>query len=249
MYLIVDHRECVREAYRSGFEGEGIAATGMSGDEFADWIETVDEGELEAVEAFVLGDIERRGALPAVIRRRIGAPIFALLDNKDLDQTLSLLSEGVDDVIRKPVHVRELVARASAVWRRINYTSEVVDCGRLKVYFDGRDAEIDGEAFELPRRERRILEFLVRNAHRRVTKTQVFNAVYGLFEVAVDEVVVEGHISKLRKKLRRRLETDVIDARRYLGYQFVGHGDMAAGDLPAPAAIPPETVAELQVVA
>ena len=55
-----------------------------------------------------------------------------------------------------------------------------------------------------------------------MTKTQIFNAVYGIFEDNVDEVVVEGHVSKLRKKLRMRLGHDVIDARRYLGYQFVG---------------------------
>jgi DNA-binding response OmpR family regulator len=60
------------------------------------------------------------------------------------------------------------------------------------------------------------------NAHRRVTKTQIFNAVYGIFEDKVDEVVVEGHVSKLRKKLRVRLGTDVIDAKRHLGYQLIG---------------------------
>ncbi len=53
-------------------------------------------------------------------------------------------------------------------------------------------------------------------------RLQIFNAVYGIFDENVDEVVVEGHISKLRKKLRIRLGHDVIDAKRYLGYQFVG---------------------------
>ena len=67
-----------------------------------------------------------------------------------------------------------------------------------------------------------ILEYLVKNAHRRVTKSQIFNAIYGIFDDNVDEIVVEGHISKLRKKLRLRLGRDVIDAKRYLGYQFVG---------------------------
>ena len=93
---------------------------------------------------------------------------------------------------------------------------------RLEIFLDGRDPEIDHEPLPLPRRERRILEFLAVNAHRRVTKTQIFNAVYGIFEDNVDEVVVEGHISKLRKKLRLRIGSDVIDAKRHLGYQLVG---------------------------
>ena len=124
--------------------------------------------------------------------------------------------------MRKPVHVREILARTDAIWRRVNRLDNHVVMGRMKIFFDGRDIEIDGEPLPLPRRERRILEFLVKNAHRRVTKTQIFNAVYGIFEDNVDEIVVEGHVSKLRKKLRLRLGHDVIDARRYLGYQFVG---------------------------
>jgi DNA-binding response OmpR family regulator len=70
----------------------------------------------------------------------------------------------------------------------------------------------------LPRRECRILEYLVRNRGRRVTKTQIFNAVYGLFDENVDENVVESHISKLRKKLKHGLGYDPIDSKRYLGY-------------------------------
>ena len=75
-----------------------------------------------------------------------------------------------------------------------------------------------GVPLPLPRRECRILEYLVRNRGRRVTKTQIFNAVYGLFDENVDENVVESHISKLRKKLKHRLGYDPIDSKRYLGY-------------------------------
>ena len=53
------------------------------------------------------------------------------------------------------------------------------------------------------------------------TKEQVFNAVYGAFTSDVDESVIEGHISKLRKKLRQKLSFDPIEVRRYLGYAFV----------------------------
>ena len=72
----------------------------------------------------------------------------------------------------------------------------------------------------LPRRERRILEYLVANRGRRVDKSQIFNAVYGIFDEDVDENVIESHVSKLRKKLRAHLGCDPIDSKRYLGYQF-----------------------------
>ena len=60
-----------------------------------------------------------------------------------------------------------------------------------------------------------------RNRGRRVTKTQIFNAIYGIFDEDVEENVVESHISKLRKKLRQRLGYDPIDSKRYLGYRLV----------------------------
>ncbi|MDB5551172.1 MAG: ftcR, partial [Rhizobium sp.] len=53
---------------------------------------------------------------------------------------------------------------------------------------------------------------------RRVSKTQIFNAIYGIFDEDVEENGVESHISKLRKKLRKRLGFDPIDSNRFLGY-------------------------------
>ena len=95
------------------------------------------------------------------------------------------------------------------------------DCriiGSMRVFFDGRDPEVNGEPFVLPRRERRILEYLVRNQNKRVTKEKIFGFVYGFCNEEVEESVIESHISKLRKKLRARLGFDPIDSKRYVGY-------------------------------
>jgi two-component system, OmpR family, flagellar system response regulator FtcR len=80
---------------------------------------------------------------------------------------------------------------------------------------------VKGEVLSLPRRERRILEYLVMNRGCRVTKTQIYNYVYGLFSEDIDENVVESHVSKLRKRLRHRLGFDPIDSQRYLGYRLI----------------------------
>ena len=88
----------------------------------------------------------------------------------------------------------------------------------MQIFSDGRDPIVRGEVLPLPRRERRILEYLVANRGKRVSKTQIFNAIYGIFDEDVEENVVESHMSKLRKKLRHRLGYDPIDSKRYLGY-------------------------------
>lgn len=150
------------------------------------------------------------------------APIIALNETRSLEQTLNLFAAGIDDVVRKPVHIREILARSDAIWRRLNDVSGHNQFGRMRIFFDGRDPEIDSEVLILPRRERHILEYLVRNRGRRVSKTQIFNAIYGIYNENVEESVVEGHISKLRKKIRQRLGHDPIEAKRYIGYMFVG---------------------------
>jgi DNA-binding response OmpR family regulator len=134
---------------------------------------------------------------------------------------LGLFSAGVDDVVRKPVHVREILARVNAIRRRAEARQECATVGGIQVFFNGSDPIVNGEVLSLPRRERRILEYLLVNRGRRLTKSQIFNAVYGLFDDDVEENVIESHISKLRKKLRARLGYDPIDSQRFLGYLLV----------------------------
>jgi hypothetical protein len=54
----------------------------------------------------------------------------------------------------------------------------------------------------------------------RVTKTQIFNRVYGIFNDEIHENVIESHISRLRKRLKQRLGHDPIDSQRFLGYRL-----------------------------
>ena len=224
MLVMVDDRQLVTAGYATGFKGEGMATAGFTPADFREWLEGASDTEVLAVEGFLVGDFEGRLACAKLIRTRSRAPVIAMNDTQSLEQTLALFEAGVDDVVRKPVHVRELLARVGAIRRRVELDAGAAapklsaTHGDLRVYFDGRDPDVDGKTLRLPRRERRILEFLIRNKGRRVTKTQIFNAIYGIFDEDVEENVVESHVSKLRKKLRGHLGYDPIDSKRYLGY-------------------------------
>ncbi|WP_337266108.1 transcriptional activator Rem [Oryzifoliimicrobium ureilyticus] len=218
MIVVVDERELVKEGYTSLFGREGIPSTGFDPKEFGEWVQTAADGDIAAVEAFLIGQGQRLLELPRAIRDRSQAPVIAVSDQPSLETTLALFDCGVDDVVRKPVHPREILARAAAIRRRLKAIVTHTDVGQIRVFSDGRDPEINGEVFALPRRERRILEYLISNRGRRVTKTQIFNAIYGIFDEEVEENVVESHISKLRKKLRKKLGFDPVDSKRFLGY-------------------------------
>jgi two-component system, OmpR family, flagellar system response regulator FtcR len=221
MYIVVDERPIVTSGYVASFDREGFPSVGFGAEEFREWLGTAPDTDISSVQGFLLGEFHSRSACPEMIRGHSRAPIIALSEVRSLEQTLELLTAGIDDVVRKPVHVREIVARSDAIWRRVNVATTPSHAGRLKIYFDGRDPEIDGEPLPLPRRERHILEYLFKNRARRITKSQLFNAIYGIFNENVDETVIEGHVSKLRKKLRNSLGYDVIEAKRYIGYRFI----------------------------
>jgi len=192
MFVIVDEREIVKTGYATSFDREGVASTGLRPDEFAEWVSGAGKPDLQAVEAFLIGDCSNRESFPRLIRERCVAPVIALNDSPSLEQTLELFAAGMDDVVRKPVHVREIMARVGAIRRRKEAQPEYKVVGQMRVYFDGRDPEVAGSSLPLPRRERRILEYLVQNQSKRVTKTQIFNAIYGLFDDEVEEDVVES---------------------------------------------------------
>jgi DNA-binding response OmpR family regulator len=221
MFIIVDERDLVTNGYACRFTQEGVASTGFRPGPFRDWVDSAVESDVQAIEAFLIGECPEREEIPRLIRRRSQAPIVAMNDAPSLEQTLGLFSAGVDDVVRKPIHVREILARVHAIRRRAEARQDCATVGGIQVFFNGSDPVVGGEVLALPRRERRILEYLVVNRGRRLTKSQIFNAVYGLFDDDVDENVIESHISKLRKKLRARLGFDPIDSQRFLGYLLV----------------------------
>ena len=221
MIVIVDERDLVKEGYSSLFGREGVASAGFDTHEFGEWVESVADEDLKAVQAFLIGECETEKVSPRKLRDRTGAPVIAPADQNSLENTLRLFEAGVDDVVRKPVHIREILARITAIRRRALDQQDFMQVGAMRIFCDGRDPEIDGEPLPLPRRERRILEYLAGNNGRRVTKTQVFNAIYGIFDGEVEENVVESHISKLRKKLREKLGFDPIESKRFLGYRLI----------------------------
>ena len=226
MYIIVDDRESVANSYVGGLVREGVSSIGFSTGEFWDWLQSASESDLAAVDGFLLGDCDARGSLPRAMRKRSSAPIIAMSGQKMLKNTLELFESGVDDVVHVPIHLREILARTAAIARRRVGELPRPCESRIQVFFNGRDPEIAGHALTLPRRELRILEYMVSNHGKWITKTQIFNAVYGIFESTFDESVIESHVSKLRKKLRDRLGFDAIVARRYVGYRL----DIPAGE-------------------
>lgn len=220
MMIMIETRQVVFDAYASSFSKYGVALQGFLPNDFTDWVNMASTDELGAIEAYLIGDNPDLETLIKAINIHGRQPVLALVDSVRVDDVVRLYELGVDDVVRKPVHLREVICRINAIHGRAAARVDDDINTEFHIFFDNRNPYVGGSVLELPRRERRLLEFLASKPGRRATKEQIFNAIYGIFEDNVSECVVESHISKLRKKLKHRLGYDPIDCKRYLGYCF-----------------------------
>ena len=220
MIIFIENRQLVVDGYKTRFKKAGEALVRLSCRDVVDWMSSSSYQELASVEAIFVGQVDNTEIIMPLLRNKLDVPVIALLDNRSLEQTITFYRQGVDDVVTKPVHYEELLIRVAAIKKRMVQPVEQVSKESIVVYFDGRDPEVAGDQIVLPRRERRILEYLAGINGRRASKSQIFGAIYGVFDEQIEENVVESHISKLRKKLRGILGHDPIDSKRYLGYRL-----------------------------
>jgi two-component system, OmpR family, response regulator len=128
------------------------------------------------------------------------------------------LEGGADDYLVKPFAFSELLARVHAITRR----SETRETSRLRLAelemdLIRRTVMRDGKTIDLQPQEFRLLEFLLRNAGRVVTRAMLLENVWDLhFDPRTN--IVETHISRLRSKLDRGFGRELIHTQRGLGY-------------------------------
>ncbi|WP_121002452.1 response regulator transcription factor [Saccharothrix australiensis] len=138
-------------------------------------------------------------ALLDVIRRTSAAGVVMLTARDGVSDRLRGLDGGADDYVVKPFVLAELVARVSAVLRRLGRTTSTVQIGDLVVDADSAVVLRGGVSVELTATELRLLRYLAAQRGRVVGKTQILTAVWGYEDY--DPNLVEVHVSALRRKL------------------------------------------------
>ena len=144
-------------------------------------------------------------------------PVLFLTNLGGIDDRVEGLEGGGDDYLVKPFAVSELLARVSALARRLPTAQTHLKAGDLEVDLLTRTVTKSGEKIELQPREFKLLECLMRNAGRVVTRTMLLETVWN-FHFDPKTNIVETHISRLRAKLGSPADQDLIQTVRGSGY-------------------------------
>jgi two-component system, OmpR family, response regulator RegX3 len=158
------------------------------------------------------------------LRSRSAVPVIMLTaKDSEVDKVVGL-ELGADDYVTKPYSARELVARIRAVLRRHGEPDELVtatvEAGPVRLDVDRHVVSVSGEPVSMPLKEFELLELLLRNAGRVLTRGQLIDRVWGSDYVG-DTKTLDVHV----KRLRAKIEPDPGSPRhivtvRGLGYKF-----------------------------
>ncbi len=215
--LIEDDRETSAYVAR-GLREQGhvvdLAATGRDGLFLA-----TDGGHDVLIVDRMLPGLDGIGLVQALRQTGVKAPVLFLTALGGVGDRVRGLEAGGDDYLVKPFAFAELLARVNALARRppLSDTPTVLRAGDLEMDLLKRTVTRGGRLIDLQPREFQLLEFLMRNADRVVTRTMLLEAVWD-FHFDPTTNIVETHISRLRSKLSQYGGAELIHTVRRAGY-------------------------------
>jgi two-component system response regulator RegX3 len=224
--MVVDDEDSLLEAIRYALSREGMEVVTAR-----DGAQAVLDFERERPDLLVL-DLMLPGLSGWDVCRRVRAssqvPILMLTarDN-EVDRVVGL-EMGADDYVTKPFSLRELVARVRALLRRAGQGqstgngSSVIEAAGIRLDQERHEVTVRGEAVSLPLKEFELLEILMENRNRVLTRQTLIDRVWG-FDYVGDTKTLDVHVKRLRAHLEEdRHDPKLIVTVRGVGYRFDG---------------------------
>jgi two-component system OmpR family response regulator len=150
----------------------------------------------------------------------ITTPAILLTARHEREDAVTGLKLGADDYVKKPFGLEELLLRVAAVLRRVNGESDsALVCGTISLSVARHEVICVGNAIDLSPTEFRLLEYLMENKNRVLTKQQLLDAVWGI-DFDSSTTVVETFISYLRKKMSPEIDNMLVTVRG-IGFKLV----------------------------
>lgn len=216
--LVVEDDRKVAAFIQSGLEQEGFAVDVLHEGGFAAEQARVADYDVIVLDLMLPG---RSGfdVLRDIRARKPSLPVLILTAKDSIDDRVAGLESGADDYMVKPFALAELSARLRALLRRGAVRENVLRVADLEVDTFTRTVRRAGTQIELKPKEYALLEYLIRNSGRPLTKSLIIEHVWDIHFDSVSNVV-EVHINSLRNKIDRDFGQPLIHTVRGVGYML-----------------------------
>lgn len=227
--LVVDDEFHIQELIKYNLELSGFI------------VETADSGEMairkikDELPDLIILDLMLPGIDGLEVCKRLKSdkttkaiPIIMLTaKTEEFDKVLGL-ELGADDYMTKPFSVRELTARAKALFRRISPEEDgdknVINVGNIIIDDNKREVYVNDNLVELPMKEYEILKMLSKNKGNVVSRDEILEYIWG-YKYYGETRTVDVHIRHLRKKIEIEGSLQFIETVRGIGYKLIVKGE------------------------
>ena len=216
--LVVEDDTKVADFIAKSFEQEGhavdVAYDGQTGADQA----TNLEYDIVVLD-LMLPKLSGFDVITRIRSRKQRLPVIMLSAKGEVDDRITGLDKGADDYMTKPFAFTELSARVRSALRRGVIESTKIVVADLELDSATRIVTRAGERIDLRAKEYALLELLMRNAHRPLTRTMIIEHVWDIHFDSVTNVI-DVHINSLRNKIDKRFTPPLIHTIRGVGYQL-----------------------------
>ena len=216
--LVVEDDSKIASFVTKGLREAGFAVdTAAAGDEGLHF--ALSQPYDAAIIDIMLPGLDGLSLIERLRQKKITTPVIILSAKRTVDDRIRGLQAGGDDYMVKPFSFSELLARIQALIRRATQTAEPsrLTAGDVNVDLLTRQVQRGGKDISLQAREFGLLEYLMRNADRIVSKTAILEHVYD-YSFDPQTNVVDVLVCRLRNKIDKDFDHKIIQTVRGMGY-------------------------------
>ena len=216
--LVVEDEKKVASFIKKGLQQEGYAADTVHDGQEAIQNATAFEYDLVILDLMLP---KRSGleVLREIRSKKATLPVLVLTAKGAIEDKVAGLDAGADDYLIKPFAFAELSARIRALLRRGAQENTRLRIADLEMDTAARQVARGGQVIDLKMKEYALLEFLLRNAYRAVTRTMIVEHVWDIHFDSISNVV-DVHINSLRNKIDKGFSPPLIHTVRGVGYML-----------------------------
>jgi DNA-binding response OmpR family regulator len=222
--LLIEDNPKLSETIRIGLEQQGYSVDAVHSAADGDEVAVIERHDLNILDV-MLPDGDGVELCRQLRRQKVATPILMLSALSSTEDKVAGLDAGADDYLTKPFQLDELLARLRSLLRRAQATEgAMLRSGDIVMDLHERRITIRGATVKLSVKEFALLEYMMRNPRRLLTRTMISESVWDMnYEPSSN--VIDVYVSSLRRKIDLDAKLPRIETVIGSGYRFIDHSE------------------------